>query len=236
MPATANLSPFFKKTIPYLRGLLFLGMIFCQRSGFGQTLEPPNFSILGQLGVGEVSGFLGAGNPTPCGGLWLGIRLSDRFDGLWGIDYYSMPSQEVTIGLTPNLQNGFATSMNVLPTDDFALSVNIRWYWASKYDPIHQRFNTVPYLLVGGGMDLVVDQDPPPLNANFYSKSFDILFGINLGGGIDFPMDDGKLWFLYAEGMDHMIAWQGLTQIFSGRVGVKFMLDSAHIDPFRGVF
>lgn len=220
-------------------GILFFLAFLAGSSLTAQTLDPPNFSIMGQLGIAQVSGFLNNGfaaNPAPGGGLWLGIGLSDRFDGLWGMDYYTMPSQEVTIALSPSMQNNFATSMNVLPTDDFALSVNVRWYWASKYDRIHQRFNTVPYLLAGGGMDLVVDQDPAPPNANFYSKSFDILFGINLGGGIDFPMDDGKQWFIYAEGLDHMIAWQGLTQILSGRLGVKFMLDSAHVDPFRGMF
>jgi hypothetical protein len=168
--------------------------------------------------------------------LWLGISLSDRFDGYWGMDYYTMPSQEVTVGLTPSKDNNFATSENVLPTDDFALSVNVRWYLYSKYDRLHQHFNTVPYLLVGGGMDLLVDQDPAPPNSNFYGKSFDVLFGLNVGAGLDFPLGDGKQWFLYAEGMDHLIAWAGLTQIYSARLGFKVMLDSAHVDPFRGVF
>ncbi|HJT25660.1 MAG TPA: hypothetical protein VJ873_13880 [bacterium] len=213
--------------------ILFL--VICYQQALAQDLEPPNFSILGQLGAGEVTGFLGNGNPAPSGGLWLGIGLSDRFDGLFGMDYYTMPSQEIPVILNPTKSNP-ATLMNVLPTDDFALTVNVRWYLGPKYDRLHQHFNTVPYLLLGGGMDLVVDQDPAPLNANFYSKSFDVLFGMNLGGGIDFPMDDGKQWFLYAEGMDHLIAWEGLTQIYSGRIGVKFMLDSAHVDPFRGVF
>jgi hypothetical protein len=190
---------------------------------------------MGQVGVGQVNGFLGSGNPAPSLGLWLGARLSDRFDGLWGMDYFTMPKQEILVTLNPTKLNP-ATFMLVLPTDDIALSVNIRWYMASNYDRIHERFNTVPYLLVGGGMDLVVDQDPPPDNANFWSKSFDVLFAMNMGGGIDFPMDDGRQWFIYTEGMDHMIAWQGLTQIYVGRVGVKFMLDSAHIDPFRNVF
>lgn len=201
--------------------------------------EPRNFSILGQLGMGQLSGFLDDGysaNPALGGGLWLGVGLSDRFDGLWGIDYFTMPNQEVTVGLTPSQSNNYATSEYVLPTDDIALSVNTRWYWADKFDRIHQHFNTVPYLLLGAGMDLVVDQDPAPPNTQFYGKSYDVLFGINLGGGIDFPLGDGKQWILYVEGLDHIILWQGATQIYSGRVGIKVMLDSAHIDPFRGVF
>jgi len=201
-----------------------------------QTEESPNFSILGQLGIAQVSGFLGNGSPAPGGGLWLGIGLDNRWDGLWGLDYYTMPSQEVTVVLNPTKDNP-ATAMLVQPSDDFSLSVNTRWYWSDKYDRIHQRFNTVPYFVGGIGMDLVVDQDEStlPPNSNFYSKSFDVLFSINLGVGMDFPLFDDKQWFLYAEGMDHIIAWQGTTQILSGRVGFKVMLDSAHVDPFRGM-
>ncbi len=210
--------------------LLFAGQ------SWAQTSEPPNFSLLGQLGAGKVTGFLGNGNPAPEGGLWLGISLSDRFDGLWGIDYFTMPNQQVAVSQTANADDNYANFMDVQATDDFSFTVNIRWYWAPKYDDIHQRFNTVPYLLVGGGMDLVVDQDPAPLNSNFYSKSFDVLFSMNLGAGMDLPLDDGKEVFIYAEGLDHLIAWQGLTQIYSGRVGLKFMLDAAHVDPFRGIF
>jgi hypothetical protein len=202
---------------------------------WGQTLEPPNFSILGQVGAGQVSGFLGKGTFAPGGGLWLGISLSDRFDGLWGIDYFTMPNQEVAVSLNPSKLYP-ATSMNVMATDDFSFTVNTRWYWASKYDSFHGRFNTVPYLVGGFGMDMVVDQDPRLPNSNFYSASFDALFSLNLGMGMDFPVDGGKKWFLYAEGLDHMIAWQGLTQIYSLRAGFKVMLDSEHVDPFRGVF
>lgn len=199
-----------------------------------QTPESPNFSLMGHLGTGTVSGFLGSGNPAPCVGLWFGIGISDRLDGLWALDYFTMPNQEVYVPLTPSKTNP-ATYMYVLPTDDVALSVNLRWYLAPKYDGLHQRFNTVPYLLVGGGLDLVVDQDPPPPNSNFYSKTFDALFGLNLGAGLDMPLGDGKQWFLYGEGLDHLIAWQGLTQVYTVRVGIKAMLDSAHVDPFRGV-
>ena len=215
----------------FLMSFLFLSPTL----GFGQPQEFPNFSLMGSLGVGEVSGFLGNGNPAPNAGLGLGIGITDNLDGLWGLDYYTMPNQEITVPLTPNKLNP-ATSMLVLPTDDIAITVNLRWYTGAKYDFIHQRFNTIPYLLAGAGLDLVVDQDPPPPNANFYSKSFDALFGLSLGVGLDMPLGDGQGWFLYAEGLDHLIAWQGTTQIFIGRVGLKVMLDSEHVDPFRGVF
>jgi hypothetical protein len=200
-----------------------------------QPKEFPNFSLMGAFGVGDVSGFLGNGSPAPCAGLGLGIGIADNMDGLWGLDYYSMPSQEITVPLTPNKLNP-ATYQLVFPTDDVAITVNLRWYTDPKYDQVHQRFNTVPYLLFGGGLDLVVDQDPVPPNSNFYSKSFDALFSLNLGVGVDMPLGDAQGWFLYAEGLDHLIAWQGTTQVFVGRVGLKVMLDSEHVDPFRGVF
>jgi hypothetical protein len=56
---------------------------------------------------------------------------------------------------------------------------------------------------------------------------------MNLGIGMDFPMDNAQDWALYAEGLDHFILWQGLTQVLDARVGVRFMLDVAHVDPFR---
>lgn len=202
-----------------------------------QTEESPNFSILGQLNMGQTSGFLGNGDPAPGGGLWLGIGLDNRWDGLWGLDYYTLPSQPVTEVLVPTMANDYTSFIPLQPSDDFSLSVNTRWYWADKYDERHQRFNTVPYFVGGIGMDFVVDQDEStlPPNSNFYSKSFDVLFSLNLGVGMDFPLFDAKQWFLYAEGMDHAIFWQGTTQILSGRVGFKVMLDSAHVDPFRGM-
>jgi hypothetical protein len=57
------------------------------------------------------------------------------------------------------------------------------------------------------------------------------LFAINLGGGVDFPI--GGNWFFYGEFLDHLIFWEGLTQVFALRAGFKVMLDSEHIDPFR---
>ncbi len=204
-----------------------------------QTEQPLNFSILGEGGMDQVSGFLNNGaaaNPALGGGLWFGISLGDQWDGLFGIDYFTMPNQPVTVNVAPTTANGFVNYEVVQPTNDFALTVNVRWYLDKKYDWLHQRFNADPYLLVGGGMDLVVDQYPPLTNSNFYSNSFDILFSLNAGAGMDFPLFDGKQWFFYVEGLDHLIAWQGLTQVFSGRVGFKVMLDSAHADPFRGIF
>jgi hypothetical protein len=222
-----------------MKKLVVLFLFLLSGQALAQTPEPPSFSISGKVGMDQVSGFLNEGyisNPAPGAGLWLGISLGDQWDGLFGMDFYSMPNLPVTVTLTPSMDNGYATFEIVQPTDDIALSVNVRWYLDEKYDRIHQHFNTVPYLLVGGGMDLLVDQYPPIPNSNFYSNSFDILFGMNAGAGIDFPLGDGKQWFIFAEGLDHLIAWQGLTQIYSGRVGIKVMLDAAHVDPFRGVF
>ncbi|HVZ81587.1 MAG TPA: hypothetical protein VHE12_12430 [bacterium] len=203
--------------------------------GKGQPAEFPNFSLMGNVGAGAVNGFLGNGSPAPSAGLGLGIGIGENLDGLWGLDYYTMPNQEVAVPLHPSSSNP-ATVLYVLPTDDVSITVNLRWYTDPKYDRIHQRFNTVPYLLLGAGMDMVVDQDPPPPNSNFYSKSFDALFCMRLGVGLDMPLGDAQGWFLYAEGLDHLIAWQGTTQVFIGRIGLKVMLDSEHVDPFRGVF
>ncbi len=217
-----------------MKKILLLVILLWGGQATAQTPEVPNFSILGQLGMSKCSGFLGNGNPSPAGGLWLGIGLSDRFDGLWGFDYYSMPNLELPVTLTPTPSNP-ATVMLILPTNDLSFTVNTRWYWASKYDQLHQKFNTVPYFLAGFGMDMVVDEDPRPPNTTLFGASFDALFSLNLGVGMDFPLGDGKQWFLYGEGLDHLIAWQGLTQIYSFRAGFKVMLDSAHVDPFRGL-
>jgi hypothetical protein len=213
-------------------------LLLCLGMAKADEPEPLNFSILFQGGAGESSGFFGTGNPAPEGGLWLGIRLSDRFDGLWGMDYFTLPNLPVTINQTPSANNGFLPFFPVQPTDDFAFTVNTRWYWSDKYDYVHSRFNSVPYLLGGFGMDLVVDQPPPPTTPGttppttfFYNKSFDMLLSVNLGVGVDLPFD--KEWMVYVEGLDHLIVWQGLTQIVSLRLGFKVMLDAAHLDPFR---
>ncbi len=206
-----------------------------------EELEIPNFSLLGQLGGSLCKGFLGNGNPFPEGGLWFGIGLSNRWDGYWGFDYNSMPNQVITMpnhDINLNIDrnsNPVTTVITVQPTDDFALTVNTRWYLNDKYDFTHQRFNSAPYVIGGIGMDMVVDQYPKPTNGNFYSNTLDVLLSANAGVGMDFPLNDAKQWFLYAEGMDHFIFWQGLTQIYSIRFGFKVMLDTAHVDPLRGM-
>ena len=216
--------------VSFILSLSIAGTLMAQ----SQTQEIPNFSILFQGNMGQVSGFLGNSTPTPGGGLWLGIGVDKQWDGLWGMDFYSMPNQAVTVTLNPSKSNP-ATVLLVQPTDDFTLTVNTRWYCWNKFDDRHQCFNTVPYLVGGIGMDFVVDEYQPPPGSNFYGNTFDILFSVNLGAGVDVPLGDGRQWFVYAEGMDHLIAWQGSTQIISARVGFKVMLDSAHVDPFRGI-
>jgi len=81
---------------------------------------------------------------------------------------------------------------------------------------------------VSGGSTTSVAQQLPVL-----TNGYDILFGVNFGAGIDFPIGNGREVSLYTEALDHMIFWQGLTQVFDGRFGVRFMLDTAHVDPFR---
>ena len=196
-----------------------------------QDREPLNFSLLFQGGPSVCDGFLGAGNPAPEGGLWLGIRLSDRFDGLWGLDYYTLPSQVIPVA--------YGTPTNpvtaIMPSDDFSITVNTRWYLVNKMEERYQRFNLAPYLVGGLGMDLVIDPYPRGGNGSFYNLYFDPLFSMNFGAGLDIPLGNAKQWFLYSEFLDHMVIWQNLTQIYSLRLGVKVMLDSAHVDPFRGV-
>jgi hypothetical protein len=217
-----------KKTIYFL---LFWGLTLSPAA----AQEPPNFSLLAQGGLGDCTGFMGPGNPSPEGGLWMGVALSDRWDGLWGLDYYSLPSNIININADLPTAAGAVSFLTVMPSDDIAFSVNTRWYWWDKYDGAHRRFNLVPYLLAGFGIDLVADQYPRTPGTSFYNVGYDILFGMNLGGGIDVPLGDGRQWFLYSEVMDHLVPWDSLTQIFSIRAGFKVMLDSAHVDPFRGI-
>src|SRR5579871_1766474 len=108
-----------------MKKILFLFFLILAPLQPSAAQEAPNFSILLQGGGDSCSGFLGSGNPAPEGGLWLGVKLSDRWDGLWGIDYYTLPSQFVTL-LLPSPSNPVSTSV-VMPSDDIALSVNIRW-------------------------------------------------------------------------------------------------------------
>jgi hypothetical protein len=191
--------------------------------------EIPTFGLLINGGECNTSGFIPSFGPAPTVGLSMSYGFADRWDGLWSMDYYTLSNQPLTL-FAPTPANSVAQTI-VQPSDDVALSVNTRWYWWDKYDLVHQRFKWVPYLTGGIGLDLVVDEYPPPPGANFWSKDFDILLGMNLGAGVDIPL--GDTWGIYGEALDHAIFWQGLTQVVVGRVGIKFMLDSQHVDPFR---
>ena len=195
--------------------------------------EIPSFGLLLNGGEFDSSGFISTLQPAPAVGLGLSYGFSDQWDGLWSLDHYTMPNQPLTVIIIPTKTDPYPQTI-VQPTDDVALAVNTRCYWWNKYDYIHQRFNTVPYLTGGMGLDLMVDEYPPLPQAYFWTKSFDILFGLNLGAGIDVSLGDA--WILYGEGLDHLIFWQGPTQVFIGRIGIKVMLDSEHVDPFRGLF
>jgi len=211
-----------------LRLALFLALLpslaLCK-----EDKEIPTFGLLLNGGESFSSGFIASSDMAPAVGLGMSYGFSDRWDGVWNMDYYTLPNQPLTL-LSPTPANDLAQTI-VQPTDDVALSVNAKWYWWGKYDYIHQTYKWVPYLTGGLGLDLVVDEYPPPPNAYFWSKSFDVLLGMNLGAGLDIPLSDA--WILYGEAVDHAIFWQGLTQIVVGRVGIKIMLDSEHVDPFR---
>ncbi len=179
------------------------------------------------------TGYISSVQPGTALGLGFSYGFSDRWDGLWSIDHYDMPDQPLYLVIQPTSSNPYPQTI-VQPTDDVAIAVNTRWYFWNKYDYIHQRFNTVPYLTGGVGLDLMVDEYQAPTGAFFWSNTYDILFGMNLGAGIDVSLGDS--WILYGEGLDHLIFWQGFSQDFIGRIGIKVMLDSQHVDPFRGVF
>lgn len=211
--------------------LLFLALLPLE-GGAGEEKEIPSFGLLINGGGCYTSGFIPGFQMAPSLGLGMSYDFSDQWDGLWSLDYYTLPNLPVTISYpTP----AAPVSQNIFqPTDDVAISVNTRWYWWNKYDYIHERFNTVPYLTGGMGLDLVVDEYPALPDAFFWSKSFDVLFGVNLGAGLDVSLGDAYI--LYGEGVDHLVFWQGLSQVFIGRIGIKIMLDSRHVDPFQGLF
>jgi hypothetical protein len=194
--------------------------------------EIPGFGLLLNGGEAYSSGFVSAPQPAPALGLAFSCGLNGRWDGLWSIDHYAMPNMPLTLSF-PAPSHPVSQQI-VQPTDDVAIAVNARWYGWNKYDDVHQRFNTVPYLIGGMGIDLMVDEYDATPGSFFWSNSFDVLFGMNLGAGLDVSLGDS--WILYGEGVDHLVFWQGLTQVFVGRIGIKVMLDSAHVDPFRGLF
>jgi hypothetical protein len=220
--------------------------------GFHSTVladnfEIPNFSLMIHGGAEMPNGYIQANGPAAEAGIWIGIGLSERLDTFFAVDYYTMPNLALTISgpasfVLPNSANAGATTI-VQPTDDVSLSINTRWYlFNDKWNYAHRRYNTSPYLLAGMGLDLVVDNAPPTTNGSTTSiaqqlpvltDGYDILFGMNFGAGIDCPLGNGHEVSIYTEALDHLIFWQGLTQVFDGRVGIRFMLDTAHVDPFR---
>jgi hypothetical protein len=232
-----------KKTLLVL--LLFLSL---NRFTWADSDEIPNFSLMFHSGGEMTTGFIPGYQPAFEGGAWMGAGLSDRWDGFFAIDYYTMPNVALTISgpasfILSNATNAAATTI-VQPTDDVSLSINTRWYpFNNKWDYAHRRYNTSLYLLAGMGLDLVVDIAPSTTTSTgtttiaqqlpVLTDGYDILFGMNFGAGIDFPIGNGREVSLYTEALDHMIFWQGLTQVFDGRFGIRFMLDTAHVDPFR---
>jgi hypothetical protein len=231
-----------KKTLIIL--ILLLGL---RTTALADNFEIPNFSLMFHGGGEMPNGFIQANGPAPEAGIWMGTGLSQRWDGFFAIDYFTMPNLPLTINgpATVILPSSSTATTIVQPTDDVSLSINTRWYlFNDKWDYAHRRYNTSPYLLTGMGIDLLVDPPPPPPpNPNLpppapqefplITNNFEILFAMNFGAGIDFPLGNGHEVSLYTEALDHMIFWQGLTQVFDGRFGIRFMLDTAHVDPFR---
>jgi hypothetical protein len=205
-------------------------LVFCVfPAGALRAQEGLNFSLQFHAGADLSTGFIQGYQPAPSLGFWLGVSLNNRMDGLWGIDYFTMPGEAITIHM-PSPSESVSQKL-VQPSDDIVLSINVRWYLDDKWDRIHRRYNTVPYLLAGLGMDFLVDQADRPEGLLFYNASYDNLFGVNLGGGVNFPVSSN--WIFYTELLDRMILWQGLTQVFALRAGFRVMLDSEHVDPFR---
>src|SRR5665213_412378 len=229
-----------KKTLLVL--LLLMGL---NTFTWADSDEMPNFSLMLHTGGEMTTGFISGYQPAFEGGAWMGAGLSDRWDGFFAVDYFTMPNVPITINgpATVVLPSSSTATTIVQPTDDVSLSINIRWYpFNNKWDYAHRRYNTSFYLLGGMGMDLVVDSNNSVSGGSTTSvaqqlpvltNGYDILFGVNFGAGIDFPIGNGREVSLYTEALDHMIFWQGLTQVFDGRFGVRFMLDTAHVDPFR---
>lgn len=132
----------------------------------------------------------------------MGAGLSDRWDGFFAVDYYTMPNVPITINgpATVLLPSSSTATTIVQPTDDISLSINTRWYpFNNKWDYAHRRYNTSLYLLAGMGLDLVVDIAPSTTTSTgtttiaqqlpVLTDGYDILFGMNFGAGIDFPLE-----------------------------------------------
>lgn len=205
--------------------------------------EMPKFSLMFHTGAEEPTGFIAAPGPAPELGAWMGVDVSDRWDGFFAVDYFAMPNLPLTINgpvsvVLPKSSN--ATTI-LQPTDDVSISVNMRWYpFNNKWDYVHQRYNSSFYLLGGVGADLVIDPPPPVQGSDtptqgipLVTNGYEILLGMNFGAGMDFPVGNGREVSLYTEALDHLIFWQNSTQVFDGRFGIRFMLDTAHADPFH---
>jgi hypothetical protein len=227
-----------KKSLLTLCLLLGFTTSVCADNG-----EMPNFSLMLHTGAAMPTGFIAGNGPGLELGAWMGVGISDRWDGFFAIDYYTMPNQPLTINgpATVILPSSSTATTIVQPADDVALSINTRWYpFNDKWDYAHHRYNSSFYLLGGMGIDLLVDPPPPvpgaaaaPQEFPLITNNYEILFGMNFGAGMDFPVGNGHEVSLYTEALDHLILWQGLTQVFDGRFGIRFMLDTAHADPFR---
>lgn len=192
--------------------------------------ERPNFHLSGSLGGNLSNGFL-QGGPGVSGALGLGVAIDDRLEGSWGLAYHALPGMPVTLS-KPTASDPDAT-IPLRPTDDLFLSIGLKWYPWEKWDRPRGRFREAPYLLTAAGLGFVVDQYVRPEGLAFYNAAYDVLFGLDLGAGMDFPLGDGRQWLLFVEGLDHLLFWQGLTHVICVRGGIKVMLDSEHLDPFR---
>lgn len=199
----------------------------------GYFSERPDFSLLFHGGGEEPNGFIPGSAPAAEVGGWMGINIDDHLDGFFGLDYYTMPNQPVTLAHPLSQTPGV-----VQPTDDISLTIDSRWYFLNeKWDYARHHYNISPYLFTGLGIDLVIDNPPSGVDTSagppIFNSGYDILFSMNFGAGIDFPIGDGRGWSIYTEALDHLIFWQSTTQVFDGRIGVRFLLDTAHADPFH---
>src|SRR5437867_2927209 len=102
--------------------LFFVLTWLCLKPAGAQTQDPPNFSLMFHAGGDYSSGFIQGYQPGPQLGIWMGISFSDNFDGLWGLDYYTMPSAVIPI-YSPSPSNPVSVAF-VMPSDDVSISVN----------------------------------------------------------------------------------------------------------------
>src|SRR6185369_10892090 len=137
------------------KALLALALLFLSHQLLFAEEEAPKFSLMVNLGSCYSTGFIPSSSPDLEGGIRAGLMLSKRVETLWGVDYHSMPNQQVTLQL-PSPSNPVSFQV-VQPTDDFAFSVDIRWYLSDNHNDATGTFNTTPYLVGGLGFDFLVD-------------------------------------------------------------------------------